>query len=285
MQYELECGHCGYQFVLEAALPRTTKCSVCGGVLAIVVPVPLAPPAPAPPLPAAPAPALDNPAPEIRARLLAPPWPAVRFSLGCARHVTDFAATLLAVLTAVTLIVGPRVQPAAWWVIGHLPSGSTCALLLLAVLHTVYQWRCASAPRMCGRGFTNASLLTLPSTVGGFALGWFPGWAGLFFQVFGAAAFAISFGYWLAFLGRLGRRLGDAALVEAAQSYRVWFPFGLVLLAVLLTGAAVAERAPSPPLVWFGRAGAGVLGFVLLRQYAALLRIAVSAIDRRAPAY
>src|SRR5207249_2652232 len=72
-QYELECGHCGFLFTLEeAALARTVKCAVCGGMLTVAVAVPVAlPPAPPPP----PAPVPPAPAPKRPVPLPAPPEP------------------------------------------------------------------------------------------------------------------------------------------------------------------------------------------------------------------
>lgn len=295
MQYELECGHCGYQFVLDVvALPRAVKCAVCGGVLTLAVPVPV-PPKPAPPKsatpvphkpvpgPKPPTPARGDSVPEIRVRCLAPPWETVRFALGWARATTDLASILLVALTAITLVAGPRVQAAVWWATGGLPACVCTAFLLFVVVHAVCQWQCLEVPMAYGWKKVNASLALLPSAGIG-VLGWCPGWAGVFFTLASTAALIGSLMFWLAFLTRLGQRLSDEDLADAARSFRVWLPFGLVLLATFLTTALVAAGAPSPPLVWFGQAAAGALATVLLRQYATLLRTAVEAIDRCAPA-
>src|SRR5262245_42346371 len=105
MQYELECGHCGYLFTLEGPLPRSVKCQVCGAMLTLAVAAPVAPkeapkpdpppPPPPPEIPELPAkvipvaeapsfpsllpdrPALADPAAALRARHLRMPWPRV----------------------------------------------------------------------------------------------------------------------------------------------------------------------------------------------------------------
>lgn len=289
MQYEVECGHCGFQFVLDVSeVPRTVKCAVCGGTLTLAVPVPIGPlPAPPPPAlklwkPLPPAPAVVPPAPEpapVRPRRLEHPWETLRQALHWARATTDFASALVALLAAVTFLIGPRVPPPLG---SQVPTGIGWALLLLGVVHTVCQALCTRVPRNCGRPLANASLLILPS-VGVGVLSWSPDRVGVISALMTGVGFTISFVFWLAFLAQLGRSLGDAALTEAARSYRVWVPFGLVLLLAFLTLALAAAVAPSSLLVWFVRAAGGVLAFVFFRQYAAVLRLAVSALERRAP--
>jgi hypothetical protein len=288
MQYEVECGHCGFQFVLDVSeVPRTVKCAVCGGTLTLAVPVPIGPPAPPPPAPKPraplPPPALALPPAEpapVRPRRLEHPWETLRQALHWARATTNFASVLVILLTVVTLLVGPRVAPAPLG--SQVPTGIGWALLLLAVVHTACQALCTRAPRNYGRPLANASLLVLPS-VGVGVLSWSPDRIGVIAALMTGVGFTISFGFWLAFLAQLGRSLGDDALARAARSYRVWLPFGLVLLLTFLTLALVAAQTPRPPLVWFGRTAASVLAIVLFRQYAAVLRLAVNALEHRAP--
>jgi hypothetical protein len=286
MQYELECGHCGYQFVLEAALPRTMTCAVCGGVLAIVVPVPLAPP-PVSPKPLAPAraPARDErPRSKPRPPRFAEPWPAVCVWLGTARTATDLARILYAGFLFLDMCLFsfvPEAKGAEHGAIVRLLAMLGTALLVPTILHIGSQVVIAQTPRTHGGNLARASL-------GALVLAPVVGLAVSKHTAEGAIALAVLFvlvaaGVWVEFLARLGQSLGDDALADAARTFRVWLPFGLVGLASFLTLALVAARASSPPLVWFGRAATGVLGFVMLSHYAAVLRLAVDAVARRAP--
>ncbi len=288
MQCELECGHCGYQFTLDAAeLPRTTRCAVCGGVLAIVfprvIPEPAPPPPPKPkpkPKPPAPAPAGADPVPGDRARRLIPLWKTVRSALNRARITADLTTVLFAAVTAMTLVAGPGGRSAPWWAASPFPVYVCGAFLLLAFVHAVCQCQCLSVPAAYGRQKVNTGLVLL-ACAGIGVFGWCPGWAGVAFVLASAAAVTASFGFWLAFLTQLGRRLGDDELADAARSYCVWFPFGLILFAGFLI-AATDVPGVSIVLAWFEQAAAGVLGVVMSRLYANLLRLAVRAIDRRA---
>src|SRR4051794_26427104 len=106
MQYELECGHCGYQFVLDVvALPRTTKCTVCGGLLTLAVPVAVVPP-PAPPEPPAKPKPISPPdaPPKTRTRHLAEPWPGVRSALNNAARAVDLTRALFVLFLVLTFL-------------------------------------------------------------------------------------------------------------------------------------------------------------------------------------
>ncbi len=293
MRYDLECGHCGYQFVLDVgALPRTVKCTVCGGVLTLAVPIPIdpppVPPAPKPPPPKPPRP--RRPVPPVSdadepdeplARPLAEPWPLVRTWLDAERVITGLGLSLYFVFLVMDLFVVPGERTAEAVFVRALVV-LAAALLLPAIFHLGSQIILASTPAAHGGRVAHISaglfVLALILTIFG-VIAREPGAVAL-----AVAVAFVSFGFWLAFLGRLGRRLGDDELTDAARAYRVWFPFGVVVFAALLMCAVMAATAPSPPLVWIGRAAAGVVGLVLLRLYAALLRLAVDAIDRRAPA-
>jgi hypothetical protein len=289
MRYELECGHCGYQFVVSVVeLPRTMKCAVCGGVLALARPLSIAPAPPEPPpeLPEeaatadVPAPTSDGPTPGVRALFLASPWHEVRFALSCARPATNFATALVVILT-IAMVGVPLTQPAGWWTIEAVPTCLCWAFLLPAAAHVACQWRCLKVPRTHGQGLANSSLMMMAVVPFG-VLGLAPGPA-VIFAIAGAVAAIIAFTFWLMFLTQLGEALGDDALTSKARSYRVRLPFELVLLVLLLAGAVLAARIPSPALVWIDRAAAGALGLVVLRQYSSLLQTAVRAIDTRAP--
>lgn len=155
-------------------------------------------------------------------------------------------------------------------------------MMLPAAVHIVSHVGCVAVPRSHGGDVArlSAALLGFSAIAGVCILSY----RGEIVVIVGCLAFAVtSFGVWLVFLGRLGEQLGDEDLVGAARTYTLWFWVGLSQAAVLLCGAYVADRVGAGPLVWFGRAGAGVIGFLLLRHYGSLLRTAVRAIDHRAP--
>jgi hypothetical protein len=318
MRYELECGHCGYRCVFgEHELPRSVKCEVCGALLTVAVPVPIAsdepplPPAPAPaplpppesppePVPAKPEPAppspdppfapfapfapgpfdLDGADPEERARRLAPPWPTVREGLNGARSVADLATVLYA-LSLSLLLVGAAVTSGErnaldGWVWCLAP-----AVVFPAFLHATCQGTCALTPRthggrlivgsLCMQGCSIVALEGLSSNP-----------ARVFFVIAGCVALVVACGLWLAFLARIGQRLGDHALQLATWSYSSWFWAGCVVSVVLIC-FSVLVRTDVAVLAWAARAGAAVIGLLLIRGYSALLRTALLAIDRRAP--
>jgi len=291
MQYELECGHCGFQFVLDAtALPRTVQCSVCGGKLTIAIPVPVAPP-PAPvlppevpkPKPSAPKPVADEgepaePAPEGL-------WPIVSEWLDVARSAAVFGRVLCALAVGLDLLVCP---------FGNAPDSAVArllallgvALLIPALMHVGVAVIAAQTPPAYGGWMVRGclGLLFLSPLAGGCV---HDGAKGSPDSVVTGATFAAvalcvaaAFVLWLRFLVRLGRSLRDDALAGAAKEFYMWFPLGLVLATTFLTGAAVAETAKVGPLAWLGRAAAGAVVVVSLRHYAAVLRIAVVAVGR-----
>jgi hypothetical protein len=201
----------------------------------------------------------------------------VREGLNGARAIADLAAVLYAISLSLLLVGtaaagGARDAPERW--LGCLAP----AIVLPAFLHAIFQGMCALAPRthggrlvvggLCMQGCSLVVLGGLSSNP-----------ARVSFVVAGAVALVVAFGLWLAFLARLGRRLGDPELQLAARSYSSWFwggcvvSVGLVYFSVL----AVADVA------LLARAATGVIGLVLIRGYSRLLRTAIRAIGLRAP--
>jgi hypothetical protein len=305
MQYELECGHCGYQFVLEVAvLPRTTKCAVCGGVLAIVVPVPLAPPrAPPPPIPPRPAllpPALtpvvdeapkpaprppvpppapadaDTPGDWVR---LAEPWRSVCFGLWLAHNGTAVAGALWAMAICVGAFIAllePRGERAPLenllWIL-------LAVHLIPAALQLAGQLRCQAVSESYGRRLvTTSCVLSLLSCVLPCCLA-SAGGPALTAVVF-VALNLVAFGFWLAFLKRLGRRLRADALMSAFDDFGMRFGFGVMALVAFLATAYRTAHVGSG-LLWLSLTGAVVIGFFLLWQYSVLLRVATRAVVLR----
>lgn len=295
MQHELECGHCGFQFALDGPpFPRSVQCSVCGGRLTIAVPLapptapepeppkpilPLLPPKPAPPPVDEDGPV--EPAPEGL-------WPIVSEWLDVARSATDFGRVLCALVVALDLLVCPLPFNAA-------PESAVTRLLILlgvvlvppALIHAGVALIAAQTPPAYGGWLVRmcVGLLFLSPVAAGCANDGAKGNPAAVVNgaIFAAVAVCVvaAFVLWLRFLVRLGRSLRDDELAAAAKSCYVWFPFGLALTAMFLTGAAVAEEAAyKAPFAWFGRAAAGTVVIVSLRRYAALLRVAVVAIGR-----
>ena len=289
MQYELECGHCGYQFVLDAVtLPRTTKCAVCGGILTLAVPVALvrspAPEPPAPPKaplsPLALIPPLDEESTD-RERPLAEPWALLRTWLNAARSAVEFARPVYALFLCLDLFccsLGPAVKGGSiMWFLSMLGM----VLLFPTILHIASQLVLMRTPLTHGGHLVRASM-------GFFAFALILGFSLAKHTPAGAIILAVLFvllaaEMWIEFLARLGQRLGDGALTSTARVYRVRFWFGSVLALAFLMGSFLAERADSAPLVWIGRAAAGSIGLVLLEKYVGLLRLATRTVARRAP--
>lgn len=288
MQYELECGHCGFQFVLDVSeLPRSAKCTVCGGVLTLAVPieplpVPKPPPARAPdhtPLPF-PVPPLVDEVPIGRPRKLAEPWVTIRLWLNTARVATDFGRALCGVFLFFDLIVcsvGPRPNGLMWF-----PMMLGTALLLPGIVHIGSQVVLLQTPRTHGGDLAVASVgFLVLSVLLGLGLSKHNESGAL---TMAAVSALVAAGMWIEFLVRLGQSLRDDALVSAVRTYRVWFWFGLVPAGLFLVGAFIAEQNKLALLVWLGRAGVGAIVIVLLGKYSAVLDTAARAVARRAPA-
>ena len=295
MQYELECGHCGYQFVLDVtALPRTTKCTVCGGVLTLAVPVPIASPArkapaPPPPAPAKPPPPPPLPAPagadpsDDRARRLVEPWRSVHYGLWLARVATIVAVPVCVPLLCVGSFLTPFVPPAQRGPVENVLWVLLAAHFGPAALHLAGQLRCLdSALKLPNARLVVAScVLSIASCLSpiGLTMTNSPAVAVSAFVVMNLAAF----GAWTVFLARLGTRLGDDDLTFAVRAFVLWFAFGTVQAVTLLAGAYLAAGAERPVTAGCFRFAASAIGFFLLYKYSAVLRTAMRAVARRAP--
>lgn len=303
MRYELECGHCGYQFVLGAAeLPRTMKCAVCGGVLAIVVAHPVAPAVAPPPAPVPPPPEPVKPKPKSPVPIAPPfvpagtdspedwsrfaePWQSVCFGLWLVRNGAVVAGALWVALHVIGATAILAVPPAQRGRAENLLWVLAAAHLVPAGLHVAGQLRCQAVSDSYGRRFVTAGcVLSLLSCVCPCCLasvndGEFV--AGTTAQAVGALNL-VAFGLWLGFLGRLGDRLRAAELVAAVREFHVRFWAGLALLTAFLVTAYRARTGNGP--LWMCLIGADAIGFYLLWRYVALLRTATRAVARRATA-
>jgi ABC-type amino acid transport system permease subunit len=289
MTYELECGHCGCFFTLDGrSLARSVKCPVCGGTLTVAIPVPKTPPKPTPPPPKPPAvPAPVPTAPPVPAGTPEPeiclPWPIVRTWLNTARTATDFARPCYLLFLCLDLFLfsfapDARKEGAVVRMLAMLGA----ALLIPGLIHIACQIACCQVPRTHGADFARTSVvLLLIAFVAG---------SGLFersapLAVVLAVLFMLSScGVWLLFLILLGERLRVRELGVKATAFVWHFSFGVIGASALLCGAFLAEQVRAGILVWIGQAGAGVIGFVLLCRYSALLNTATFAVDRHAPA-
>jgi hypothetical protein len=217
--------------------------------------------------------------------VLAPPWPTVVTALDSAGRATGFAHGLFVLYLGLAL-VAVRIVPTTerraeddLWV-----EGVALVLLVPALIHLYCQWVCSRLPHSSGGGLAAGSLWMLvyaPLAFFGLVRDWHL--AALLFAFCGAWAVVIALGLWLVFLVRLGVRLGDDELCAAARSFIVWYWFGFVLALVLLGASLAGEFARSGAVAWLGKAGAGAVGVLLLRRYKVLLRVATSAVARRAP--
>lgn len=302
MPYELECGHCGFQFVLDAwPLPRSVQCSVCGGRLTLAVP--LSPPtAPEPPKPAPkprPAPRADDAGEddeeepeEFGPRPLAAPWPTIHDALGTARTAAEVGGVLYAAAMVFDLFVSPFTS----WADGgratdRMLTATVIALIIPVLIHIGAMCFAAQIPPAYGGRRVLASVVLVVLAV--FA-------AGAVYSVASAGNlsrpaviglttctallfFAAAFAVWLTVLARFGACLGSDSLTERAQTVRTWFPFWIVLVASFLTCSMVGESANAPPIAWTGRALLAGTVLAAFWHYSGLLALAVGVVGRRAP--
>ncbi len=323
-EYELECGHCGSAFTLEAgAVARQVRCPVCGGSLTVAVPIPVVPVTPAaepgavpPPTPAAavrPLPAYWTPAapppesepapvpapgfpalspappdlsdlnPALRARYLRPPWPAVRNGLGWARLSAYVALPIYGCFLVVGLVVAPVVPAGGQELVARVLVGLTLIQVVPMLIHTIGQIECSSAPASYGGALAAKGAFLMgsaaPVMVGSLVPDLLPAVA-----VCGGVLLLLSFALWLRFLGRLGQRLGDRALVVDTWSFGSWLWIGSAAGLFLLGGAVMVTAVSGiRGLGWLCRAGTGAIGLLLLAGYPGLLRTASVAVARRGP--
>ena len=304
MQYELECGHCGYQFALVAPLPRSVQCGVCGGALTLAIAVPVAPPVAPPAPPSPPPPPRTKPLPppppvvdeededEPEERTLAEPWPGIRNWFNAARVAADIGCALLVLVVCLDLYVMPVVSATRESTVLRFLMLAGMAIAVAAFPQSSAAFAITRVPRTHGRKWMHASVALLGlslaagalahriATVVGSTDSSAAAVAGTTVVLFVGTAFIV----WLTFLARLGRGLGDEDLVCTAVSMRAESLAVLAITAIFLTGAVVAERVGVATTAWLARGAAGVGWIVSLRQYAAILRVVVATIDRRAPA-
>jgi hypothetical protein len=319
LKYELECGHCGSVFTLEeAAVTRQVRCPICGGGLTVAVPIPIVPvvppagpfppppapllppvvpppppiPADVPPIPAPPVPAPSFPSfspalpdlsdlpPELRAMYLAPPWPSIRTALDRARLATYVSLSLFGLLLFADLVVAGFVGGNERLLFVKALMALALAQMFPLLIHIAVQIVCTAAPATHGGELPETSVWLL-----GLAM---PAAAGLVLAdmallavLVGGGMALLSFMLWLRFLGRIGQRLGDRALVAGAWSFSSWFWTGFAVGMFLV--CASLRGGVGDGWSWLGRAFAGGIGLRLLVGYAALLRTASLAVARRGP--
>jgi hypothetical protein len=284
MTYQIECGHCREVIALpDEAIGRSVPCPACGGMLAVVSPVPTIPAVPAPP-------ELDFPAlkrdtqlladakPEVRARYLNPPWPTVRRGLFVSLYALHIAMILyvpflIGELVLVRLdppgVAGPVVRRAVLLLV--------VAQLAPILFHAAGQLLCAHVPRSHGSRLVRASVAL--QVCGALVLVGYP-LVGVYAVVASVLILLVSYGAWLTFLARLGRNLSDPRLARHAWSYSSLFWSGLAVVAALGVGAFIARGGT---VMWLCDAAAAVIGLVLLSAYHALLRTALRGVARYGP--
>lgn|GEM_PF-2610002 len=323
-QYELECGLCGYLFTLEeSALTRLVKCSVCGGVLSVAIPVPITPESPVrpPPIPFAPkSPILPRPVPSVPPTPgpLAPPskpseepaprftppvpdWPepseleleerALRLSppWSSVRNGLQTARTAarLSLILAIPLVGLVLIVGS----VADVPQRSTIRLLTwIVALGQLFP----AAVHMSGQ----FACMKVPRQYGSrfasasLCLVWIAivclisfdaPYAATVAIVGSATAWLASCGFWFAFLARLGRQFGDYALEESVRWFALACVVGGIVIANLLFCAHLATYLGSTSVGGILRVGASLVGLWLLNRYAPLLRTASLAVARHAP--
>ena len=301
MPYELECGHCGFQFVLDAwPLPRSVQCSVCGGKLTLAVP--LSPPtAPEPP----PLPPRDigdkrdeddagaEPE-ELGPRRLADPWPVIHIALNVARTAAEVGGVLYAVAVAFHLFVSPFTSVAnEARATDRMLTVTVISLIIPTLMHVVVMGVAATRfpPAYGGhRALASVGLMVLTLLAAGAVHGvtnarrlpdtTVIGLTTTTALLGGAAAFAV----WLTVLVRLGGCLGSGPLTNRARAVWTWFPFWVVLVASFLMCSVVGESAKAPPVAWAGRVLLAGTVLAALWHYSGLLAFAVGTVESRAPA-
>src|SRR5262245_61933013 len=111
MTYQIECGHCREVVTLaEDTIGRSVPWPACGGMLAVVSPIPTVPVAEE---------VFDFPAlkrdeqplaetnPESRATQLNPPWPTVRFGLFVTLYAIHVALPIYVLFLFAELVIAP----------------------------------------------------------------------------------------------------------------------------------------------------------------------------------
>jgi hypothetical protein len=287
MTYQIECGHCREMISLpEDAMGRSVPCPACGGMLAVVSPVPT--------IPAVPAPAeLDFPSlkrdtqlladakPDVRARYLNPPWPTVRRGLFLSLYALHVAMILYVALLVGKLVL-VRLDPPG--VVGRVVERAVLLLVIAQVVpilfHAAGQWCCAHAPRSHGSRLVGASVAL--QVCSALALMGYP-LVGVYAVAGSVLLMLAAYGVWLTFLSRVARNLRDPLLARRAWSYASLFWSGLAMAAALAAGAFLGTLAGGSLVVWLCHAAAGAIGLVLLTAYRSLLNTALRGVARYAP--
>src|SRR5262245_50470038 len=161
--YQIECGHCHEVVSLtEDTIGRCTPCPACGGVLAVVSPVPTIPVAPEvfdfPALKRDTQPLADL-TPDERARYLNAPWPTVRrglFVSFCAIHI---AAPIYFLFLFAQLVVAPLSSKDIKPLVSRVVVVLVVAQLAPILFHAVGQLFCVLAPRAHGSRLVRASVV------------------------------------------------------------------------------------------------------------------------------
>ncbi len=284
--YEVECGFCHEIVSLpDDALGRGFPCPACGGMLALVSPVPLVPAE----MPLSDFPTLSRDRwrppgvkPARRVELLDPSWRGACRGLLIARGAVECAIPLLVLIASVDLVLLPFVRPNPL-MLDSLAFQVVSALLLLPLVgHAIGQLKCARVTAFRGSHNARRSLELLAVTAlvpVGLS---FVGPAAL---VVFALLLLAAFGLWLKYLDRLARRIDDDdhSLAGDIRAFRYRFLTYLGLSLGLIAGAFLAALAGNWTVLWVCRAAVGALGLLFLLDYATLLLTVVRAVARRAP--
>jgi hypothetical protein len=212
------------------------------------------------------------------------PWPVVRSGLGWAMSAAYLALPLYVLFLCVDLVARPVAQAGDRQMVVNALVVLALAQLLPILIHTVGQIICTAAPVAYGGQLAATSAWLLGLGAVGLTGLLLPDLK-LYAAVGGGGMMLLSFTIWLRFLSRLGERLEDRSLIADAGAYSSWFWIGFVVGVVLLGGSALvlARGGVGGELGWFGRAGTGFIGLLLLIGYAVLLRTASLAVARRGP--
>lgn len=284
MIYQIECGHCRTVIELDdEAIGCSVPCPVCGGMHAVVSPIPTIPIATE---------AFDFPAlkhdqqvlahtkTETRARFLQPPWPTVRRGLFVTLLAIHVAMVIYILFLFTELVIAPIAPRKFAPLMSRVLVFLVIAQLVPILFHTVGQLFCVLVPKASGSPLVRISvILQLCSAL---ALIGFP-LIGIYAVMGSVALMLSSYGTWLTFLARMGRTFCDPALVRQAWSFASWFWSCLATVVALFVGAFLAKQAGDGLIVWVCHTTAGVIGLLLLVAYYGLLTTALRGIARYAP--
>ena len=285
MTYQIECGHCREMITVpEDAIGRSVPCPACGGMLAVVSPVPTIPVEPEPfdfPALAREQQPLADVKPDARAAHLNPPWPTVRRGLFLSMYAIHVAVVLFVLLLFAELVLArlaPQEETGA--LVRRAVLVLVIAQLVPILFHAVGQLFCVLAPRSHGSRLVRASVAL--QVCSALALTGYP-LVGAYAVAASVLILLASYGLWLMFLSRMARNLRDPLLVRRAWSYASLFWSGLAMVGALAAGAFLGTLAGGSLVVWLCHAAAGAIGLLLLATYHSLLRTALRGVARYAP--